>query len=413
MKSTLELFRQLKPVKVLVTGDFFLDTYTIGKAKRISPEAPVAVVNVEEQKALPGGAGNVVLNLKSLDIEPIAFGRIGNDPYGQEILRTFEQEEISTDSLLIDSTIHTPNKMRVISDRQQVVRIDYEKIVPLSREMEERALSILPELIAQVDCVAVSDYAKGFLTDSILQKLISLSKEKGIAVIVDPKGNQFQKYQGCTLIKPNLKETLSASKLPENDPLDAHAMKVLEDVQADYLVVTLSDSGIALFDKEGNRSDYATKKREVIDVTGAGDTVLATLVMAIANHFSLDDALPLANLAAGIAVERLGCARVSISELTHALFTENRSNKVFDQEHLTLLQQALEGIPYKMVYYDQPFSLNVEQLLLLNQLSEQETLVLVLSDEALDPPFVEMLSLLEPVDFIIQQTYAASSIANP
>jgi ADP-heptose synthase, bifunctional sugar kinase/adenylyltransferase len=123
---------------------FFLDTYTIGKAKRISPEAPVAVVNVEEQKALPGGAGNVVINLKSLEMGVIPFGRIGNDLYGKEILNQFELEGIDTTGLLIDPYMQTPNKMRVISDRQQVVRIDYEKILPLSLEMEERALSLLP-----------------------------------------------------------------------------------------------------------------------------------------------------------------------------------------------------------------------------------------------------------------------------
>jgi D-beta-D-heptose 7-phosphate kinase/D-beta-D-heptose 1-phosphate adenosyltransferase len=169
-------------------------------------------------------------------------------------------------------------------------------------------------------------------------------------------------------------------------------------------VVTLSDSGIALFDRHGNRSDYPTKKREVIDVTGAGDTVLATLVMALANHFSLDEALPLANIAAGIAVERLGCARVSLADLTHALFTEHRNNKIFDHEHLSLLERALEGKPYKMIYYDKPFSLTLEQLLYLNHLSESETLVAVLSDDALQPNFIEMLSLLEPIDFIIEQS---------
>ena len=386
-RSIFDLLQKLKSVKVLVTGDFFLDTYTIGKAKRISPEAPVAVVNVEEQKVLPGGAGNVVLNLKSLGIEPIPLGRIGPDLYGKEIVEAFALEEIPTGALFVDPAAQTPNKMRVISDRQQVVRIDYEKINPLSLELESEVVSHLPHLIEQVDCIAISDYAKGFLTDKILKEMILLANRKKIPVIVDPKGNRFEKYQGCTLIKPNLKETLQASKLSESDPLDKHAQKILENVQADYLVVTLSDSGIALFNKQGDRSDYPTKKREVIDVTGAGDTVLATLVMAIANQFSLDEALPLANVAAGIAVERLGCARVSLADLAHALFTEHRANKVFDAEHLPLLEQALEGKPYKMVYYDKPFHLTKEHLLRLNQLSEEETLVAVLSQEALDSLF--------------------------
>lgn len=402
MLSQLELFQKLKPVRILVAGDFFLDTYTIGKAKRISPEAPVAVVNVEEQKALPGGAGNVVLNLKSLQVKAIPFGRIGNDLYGREIVTQFQQEEIDTQGLLFDPNMHTPNKMRVISDRQQVVRIDYEKVHQISPETEKAALQLLPSLIDQVDCVAISDYAKGFLSNAILEKIMELSKKKGIAVIVDPKGIEFSKYRGCTLIKPNHKETLGASKLPEHFPLEQHAERILADTGAEYLVVTLSDSGIALFNKEQKRSDYPTKRREVIDVTGAGDTVLATIVMAMANQFSLEEALPLANVAAGIAVERLGCARVGLADLMHALFTQNRNHKVFHHDHLPLLQQALYGKRYKLVNFSKTFPLNTEQLMHLNQLSEEETLVAILSGEALAPDFVQMLTLLEPIDYIIK-----------
>lgn len=403
MKPYLDLFQKLKPLKVLVAGDFFLDTYTIGKAKRISPEAPVPVVNVEEQKTLPGGAGNVVLNLKSLGIDPIPFGWIGKDPYGQEIVNHFKAEAISCAGIFIDPQRETPNKMRVISDRQQVARIDYEKVKPLSQLGEQQALELISQLVDQVNCVALSDYAKGFLTEPLLKALIHTCRNKRIPVIVDPKGADFKKYRGCTLIKPNLKETLAASKLPEHAPIDAHAQVILEETQSDYLVVTLSDAGITLFDKQGNRFDYATKRKEVVDVTGAGDTVLATLVMGIANQFSLHEILPLANIAAGIAVERLGCARVSLPDLAHSLFTADKGNKVFDQEHLPLLHQALQGKSYKTVHFNCPFSLTAQQLLHLNQMSEECVLIAVLSEEALDPSFIEMLSLLDPIDFIIQQ----------
>lgn len=337
------LFSQLSKVKVAVIGDFMLDTYTIGKAKRISPEAPVAVVNVltEEQRA--GGAGNVVLNLLSMGASVLAIGRIGSDHAGEQLKDIFKKEGVSTEGLFTQNEYQTPVKNRIIAENQQIVRIDYEKSTALSEEMEEKILQTLPELLCGIDVITLSDYAKGFLSQKLLQAITEYAATNKCIVIADPKGVDFSKYNGATIIKPNLSEVYAAANVPMDMPLEVAVSKVMKISDVSILMVTRSEAGISIFFREGERYDFPVRVHEVKDVTGAGDTVLAMLACCLASGLDIRDAIPFCNLAASIAIERFGCARISLSDLARKMLELDSGNKVFDCEHIFALQQALKG----------------------------------------------------------------------
>src|SRR5271170_7527422 len=201
------------PVSVLVIGDFMLDTYTTGKINRISPEAPVSVLHVQKEESRPGGAGNVALNLLSLGAKVYTVGRIGNDYAGDELKDALEKEGIDIEHLIFQKGYKTPVKNRLIADAQQVLRVDFETVTSLPEQLEEWIIERLSPLIDKVQIVAISDYGKGFLSRNLLQQVIQISNSKGIPVIVDPKGDDFSKYAGATVIKPNLQEVYIASKM--------------------------------------------------------------------------------------------------------------------------------------------------------------------------------------------------------
>ncbi len=336
-------FSRLERKKILVIGDILLDTYTIGKARRISPEAPVAIVHVLREEHRLGGAGNVLLNLVAMGCDVVAVGRVGNDLAGERLLRAFEEEEIDRRGVVVQDHYPTPIKNRVIADNQQIVRVDHEQILPLPVELEERVIAALPLLLQEVKVIAISDYGKGFLSRRLLQAVIKAARERSIPIIADPKGIEFDKYAQATILKPNLSEAYAAAGLPREAPLDLVATKVLQLSNAEMLMVTRSEEGISLFSRTGERQDFPVRAREVKDVTGAGDTVLAMLACALASDLTVAEAIQLSNVAAGIAIERVGCARISLSDLARRLLEQDVGNKIFDQEHLFALQQALHG----------------------------------------------------------------------
>ncbi|MDB2613633.1 bifunctional ADP-heptose synthase [Chlamydiales bacterium] len=317
-----------KPVAVLVAGDFILDTYTLGKVTRISPEAPVPVVHVSKETHLPGGAGNVVINLISLGANVIALGRLGNDREGDILKNTLKSEGVSSEHLLTDDQWITTTKNRIISDGQQIVRVDKESNQPLPQKIEDALKIRLSLLVKQVDVIALSDYNKGFLTDSLICFIIEEAKKWNIPVVVDPKGSDYRKYAGCSVIKPNLKEVIDASYLPPDAPFEDHALNILEQTRAHHLVATLAEKGMVVINQAGESTHFPVKKKEVVDVTGAGDTVLATFVFAQAKGLSIDDSIDLSNSAAGIVVERFGCARVTLSELLNNLLISPSTDEV-------------------------------------------------------------------------------------
>lgn len=396
---------QINPCKVLVIGDLMLDTYTIGKAKRISPEAPVAVVHVQREEHRPGGAGNVILNLISLGSEVVAVGRIGNDVSGSLLKENLIKEKVDIRGIFYQEGFRTPVKNRVLAENQQIVRIDHEETTPLPKELEEQICARLPNLLEGVKVVAISDYGKGFLSHSLLSSLIKAAKKNEIPIISDPKGVDFSKYRGSTIIKPNLGEAYAAANLTPDMPLEYVANRILQNSEIDTLMVTRSEAGISLFYNNGQRDDFPVRVREVKDVTGAGDTVLATLACALANAISLPNAVRLSNVTAGMAIERFGCARITLQELARRLLEEDVANKVFDEEHLFALKAALINRNFVFLSLSGAEGMNSASFSAIRKISKmhQADLLIHVRDANPDEEFVSLLSSLHEVDFILLQ----------
>lgn len=306
---------QLRPFRALVLGDFFLDTYVHGRVRRISPEAPVPIMEVISEESRPGGAGNTVLNLLALGGSAIVIGRVGVDADGDQLTKTFAGMGVNVAFLLMEQGYRTPVKKRLIANSQQLFRIDFEKIVSASQSTESAAIACLDHVISTVQVITISDYGKGFLSPRLLSHVMKIASRAGVPVIVDPKGTDFSKYRGATILKPNLLEAYAAAKMSPEESLEAVARSILENTQVESLLITRSEEGISLFHRGGERRDFPVRVREVKDVTGAGDTVLAVLSLGIANHLDLSCTIQLANLAAGIAIERIGCVQVGLAEL--------------------------------------------------------------------------------------------------
>ncbi len=326
------IVQDLRPVRVLAVGDFMLDTYTRGRIRRISPEAPVPVLEVDSTDSRPGGAGNVVLNFLALGASVTAVGRIGDDEAGEELRVHLMSSGADVEGLCVDGSIPTPQKNRLLAG-QQILRVDRERIVTLSAEMEEAFLKTVREALPCTDLIALSDYGKGTLSRSLLRRLIEAARAAEVPVLVDPKGDDFSRYQGATLIKPNLAEAYAAAKLSS-----ASLEEVASVLRAysDYILITRSEAGMSLFDARGTRTDFPVRARDVRDVTGAGDTVLAVLGTAWASGIPLAEAVALANIAAALSIERLGCAQVTPQELTERL---RELAQPSSKERLTHLQQ--------------------------------------------------------------------------
>lgn len=310
---------RFQPKKILVVGDFMLDVYTFGHVERISPEAPVPVLHVIQESRRPGGAGNAILNLVSLGMQVVAVGRLGKDEAGATFLEEMSQEGVDTRGILIDPTFKTPVKNRMIALGQQIVRVDYEEATPLPAELEQELMTLLPTLLEDVQIIAISDYAKGLLTQSFLLQIMQMAKRHSIPIIVDPKGQDFTRYSGATLIKPNLAEAIAAAGLGREATLEAIAERILRDTGVETLILTRSKDGISVFSRLGSRQDFPAYVHEIKDVTGAGDTVLAVITASLANALHLSDAAHLANVAAGMAIEKVGCARISLADLSSRL----------------------------------------------------------------------------------------------
>ena len=294
--------------KILVVGDLMIDHYIYGRCERISPEAPVQVVEIEKEKDLLGGAGNVVNNLLAFGAEVTLASVIGDDRAGEWIEKRVEQKGIK--SLLLKESRPTTQKSRVIASNQQIVRIDREEKHDIGLQSQEKIL----EFIAQnsFDVILLSDYAKGVLTPSLVQAIISLRKA---FVFIDPKGKDYKKYSGADLITPNKKEATEASGIEIVD--DATLQSAGEFLKSRFhiknVIITLSQDGMAIFDEGMHK--IPTFARDVYDVTGAGDTVLAALGFGIASGLSLYEAARFANLAAGVVVGKVGAATATLEEI--------------------------------------------------------------------------------------------------
>ena len=333
-----DAFRQIESVDVLVIGDFLFDVYTKGNVDRISPEAPVPVLLVSEILQSPGGAGNVALNLQALGAQVSVIGRVGRDDAGRTLQEIFLGGE-----LFIQEGFYTPMKNRFLADGQQLMRADYETVTPISREVEEKAIAYVQANLSRYDIVAVSDYGKGFLSNRLLNVILEEGKKWGVKVIVDPKGKEFAKYDQAYLIKPNNKEAYAAAGCDSHVSIEEVARIIFQKVDTQYLLITRSDKGMVLFSKEGGKEYFPVQKKDVLDVTGAGDTVLAMITFGLANNLSFAQTVALANIAASIAIEQVGCAVVRLSEVAARLLAREPACKIFwDDTHLFALDKVLE-----------------------------------------------------------------------
>lgn len=301
--------------KILIVGDIMLDKYYFGKVERISPEAPVPIVSVENEDARPGGAANVAHNITKLGGSAWLSGVIGRDLTGREVERLVIANGIHP--AFIKTGTPTTTKVRVIGGRQQIVRIDYEqKSVVESADLNRLRKEVL-HIIKEVDLLVISDYNKGLFTTEFTQFLILEATKRNIPIVVDPKGIEWQKYRGATIITPNVKELGEILGHPvknEDKDIEETSLEVLKRYELSKILVTRSEKGMSLISLE-ERLHIPTQSQEVFDVSGAGDTVVAVLALALASGHSLSEAIILANNAAGVVVRKVGTATLSIDEL--------------------------------------------------------------------------------------------------
>ncbi len=315
-----DLFDKFNGLRILVIGDVMLDAYVMGKVNRISPEAPVPIVSLENEDARIGGAGNVALNLLALGAKPIICGVIGEDSSGDKLLNLFEKNGISTDGLVKSIARKTTVKTRVISSKQQLLRIDSESTFPLLESEEIKLNNTIQNIINQgVDGIIFEDYNKGVLTDSVIQNTIKIAKEKDIPTAVDPKKENFLSYKGVSLFKPNLKELKEGLNLNfdfnSNKDLFEKGIEVLEEkLQNEISFITLSEYGV--FIKNQTEKYYVPAHiRSISDVSGAGDTVIAVATLCLISGASTKQIAQISNLAGGLVCEKSGVVSISKNDL--------------------------------------------------------------------------------------------------
>jgi D-beta-D-heptose 7-phosphate kinase/D-beta-D-heptose 1-phosphate adenosyltransferase len=326
---TESLIRSIKPVPILVAGDVMVDEYVLGDVERISPESPVPVLVVKHRLRRLGGAGNVVKNLVSFGAGVALFAAVGKDSAGRWFKKHCEDMAVESFWLKEHSARPTTIKTRVVARNQQIVRIDEEQVDSITREMENAVIEDLKSVVPQVKAVVISDYGKGFLTQRLLEALIKYARANRLPVLVDPKGRDFTRYRGATYLTPNLRETSLASgvEIRDHDSLIDAGRVLLDQADAEALIVTRGKEGATLVSRS-EAKNFPVKQVEIIDVTGAGDTVIAALAMGVANGMSLEHSVIMANLAASLVVSRFGAATVTLQEMIDALKDQTPDSKV-------------------------------------------------------------------------------------
>ena len=322
-----KLFTAFKKQRIAVVGDLMLDRYVWGRISRISPEAPVPVVEVDadSESCRFGGAANVSHNVMSLGAEALPVGVIGNDESGQVLKNLFEEKGFPVHGILVDEERPTTVKTRIIAHNQHVVRIDREKRTGISRKMQDRILDILESRMDEFDSIIIEDYNKGFLVPRFIEKLIALANENGKMIFVDPKFDHFFDYKNVTLFKPNLKETADklGVRIESDDALENAGQKLMRRLECQKLLITLGEQGMALFEPGKPGIKIPTRAMKVHDVSGAGDTVIACMALAMTAGSSFEEAATLANHAAGIVCGEVGIVPVDRELLFRDMQKEN------------------------------------------------------------------------------------------
>ncbi len=301
---------------ILVLGDVMLDKYVWGKVSRISPEAPVPVVEVQSETYTPGGAANAANNIVSLGGKAVLMGMVGDDIHKDVLIKELEQRGIAS-QLVLDSR-PTTTKIRVMGMKQQLLRIDYEHKHPIDDETGKKILEVIKETPS--DAILISDYAKGIITQELYNEILHLAEGLKVPVFVDVKPRRQINYAGATVIKTNNKEACELAGVEEHngDQIEEIGKKLVEMLQSN-IIITRGERGVSIFSKDGNITQVPTKAKQVFDVTGAGDTFLAAFSLAYVSGASLEDSSIIANHAAGIKVGKVGTASVTADELRQDL----------------------------------------------------------------------------------------------
>ncbi len=311
-------------IKVLVVGDVMLDRYWWGSVNRISPEAPVPVVNLEKTSLVVGGAANVAANIAGLGAEPFLVGLIGEDEEAKLLSQTLIDKKISTDFLIKAANRPTTVKTRIVAHSQQIVRIDQETRINLSAAEETILWEQTNKLLDKTNIVVVSDYGKGTISENFVERLITTANQKGIRVLIDPKGKYYKKYQGAAMLTPNRFEAAEVCHLEdfEQATIESAGRKMLAELSLESLLITQGEAGMTLFEKNDSISHLPVTARKVYDVTGAGDTVIACLAVAVGGGLSFLEAAKFANQAAGLVVEHIGTTAISLVMLDNLYLKE-------------------------------------------------------------------------------------------
>ena len=320
-KKSFEKSLNLFPSRhMLVVGDVMLDEFVWGEVDRISPEAPVPVVEVRQETMLLGGAANVAGNLKALGCRVSLGGIIGDDPMGRKFSELAHQVGINVDAV-VSSSRPTTVKTRIVARGQQVVRVDRESRQPVDSSFLEEFKRSVEAMARDIDGIIVSDYAKGVVTSDLMNFLRDISSETGIPLFVDPKPVNAFLYKGVTLITPNLKEAeaISGRKIDGEDGLKAAIQDIQEKLSAECVLITMGARGMALWEKDAGLFSIPTMAKEVFDVTGAGDTVIATLALGVVSGLDFSQGAFLANVAAGVVVGKVGTGTVTVEEIKERL----------------------------------------------------------------------------------------------
>jgi D-beta-D-heptose 7-phosphate kinase/D-beta-D-heptose 1-phosphate adenosyltransferase len=343
---------KLKMAKILVVGDLMIDHYLWGSCNRISPEAPVQVVDIQKETKVLGGAGNVINNLRALDVQVSVMSVIGDDDVANELIDMLNSIDIEH-NLIIEKGRLTSKKSRIMASRAQVVRYDSETKQDISQNSQKYLIDTFEQKISDFDIVLFSDYGKGVLCDKLSQSLISIAKQNNKKVLVDPKGSDYSKYNGAYLLTPNKKEASIATNIDIKDEKSLiQALKKLKQIaNLEISMITLSEDGIAIYDD--TLTIRPTVSKEVYDVTGAGDTVLASLGYCLSNQYDIVSAIEFANLAAGVVVGKLGSATATMHEIEEyksSLHKSSIDSHIKTKEQLSSIMQRLKKQNKKVVF---------------------------------------------------------------
>jgi rfaE bifunctional protein kinase chain/domain len=319
-----EIIEHGRKQKIIVFGDLMVDQYLWGNVSRISPEAPVPVINIASEQIRFGGAANVSFNLMGLGLTPLLIGLVGEDRMGNNFFKMMEENNLPTNGIIRVKDRPTTVKTRIIGNDQHIARVDQELTSCISLEEQEKLFKIFLENIDGVKAILIQDYNKGVVAPQIIHHIMELAERHGKIVTVDPKFENFFEFKNVTLFKPNLTETEKAlaTQIKDDEDLISAGQQLIQRLQSEAILITRGAKGMVLFEKKGDYTFVETKARNIADVSGAGDTVIATLTFALCGGGSIREAVMLSNYAAGLVCEEVGVVPIKLPVLIHAVLND-------------------------------------------------------------------------------------------